>query len=149
MDPFITTAAVLSIGSKLFGAGRAHKARKATRQGMRLRARQAELKAFRNRTQIIREARIAKANTIAGAEAMGAGFSSGVAGGTNSLTSQLFGTLNFFDTQLDLDRQVNVQEQRAAKAIGQAQIAGVVGDIAGAYFETKGGWDSIFDSGEI
>jgi|SRR5687768_7440561 len=149
-----------SIGSTVMGISAANKQKKAVQRQVAAqqeqnrieRARQAVLNQ-RERVGQVREARIRRAQVIAGAGNAGIGVtggSSGVSGATSSIQSQLgynlgtLGSMSSFAEQLSASNQREADAQADffnAGAKGQMwqSIFGAVGHVAGAVGEFAGG----------
>jgi hypothetical protein len=100
--------------------------------------RQQEVQAAVSRRRSIRAAQVERARTLASAQAMGATGGSAVAGGTASLSSQLGGALGYQTQMTDISRNISGLSQQAGmftmqanRALGQAELFGSVGRLAG------------------
>ncbi len=118
-----------SVGMSL---GQSSAADRDARAAAKARGKIAKLENLRTVTNTIREARVARAQVIAGAEAsgMGAG-SSAVEGGLSSLESQLFGNLDYLSKSNKLNSVANAAEIRASQASSNAYAFGAAADLFG------------------
>lgn len=101
-------------------------ARKARNQRQRI----ADIKAKRERTELIRQSRIARAQQIAGGVATGVTGSSGQTGALASISSQTAANVSFLDTTQSLGKQANIFEGKSIAASGRANLYSSIGDVA-------------------
>jgi uncharacterized protein YcfJ len=122
--------AVIGAVATVAGTAMAYSSQK---RASRTAQRQQELQTARERRQVIREAQIRRAQTVAaGAQQGGLGGSS-IAGGLSSLGSQLGSGLGFSTAMSAMSSDINRYNQRAAT---WSSIAG----IGSSMFQAGGGW---------
>ena len=127
----------------LFGGKKAAKARKFAEKAAKVERQQAQLQAGLQRRDMVRQARIARAQAIAaGASESGGLQSSGIRGAASSIGSQLTSNMNYFDQQVTLGNEAQSYKAKAGKyarsaaafqsGIGAvASIASAVGPLGG------------------
>ena len=127
----------------LFGGKKAAKARKFAEKAAKVERQQAQLQAGTQRRDMIRQARIARAQTIAAGAAESGGLqSSSVLGAASSVNSQLTSNLGYFDWQVGLGNEAQNYRAKAGKYARSAQaiqggisalssIASVAGSLQG------------------
>jgi hypothetical protein len=129
MDPISTVLAVVSIGATVSSANQAKKANK-------LQQRQQEVQSAASRRAAIREMQIKRAQTVAGAQAAGASYGSGMAGGLSSLSSQVGSNLGYSTEMSGLSKQISIASQKA-------DTMGAIAGLGMTAFNGVGGWDSL------
>ncbi len=103
------------------------------------RKRIADVRAARERRNVVREARKARAQSIAGGVASGAGAgSSGPAGGAGSVTSQLGANLSFLDTIRDAETSIGIFQSQGLRARQAGQKASARGQLGSTIFGSGG-----------
>lgn len=128
--------AVIGAVATVAGTAMAYSSQK---RASRTAQRQQELQTARERRQVIREAQIRRAQTVAaGAQQGGLGGSS-IAGGLSSLGSQLGSGLGFSTAMSAMSSDINRYNQRAAT---WSSIAG----IGSSMFQAGGGWGALADT---
>ena len=101
----------------------------------------------RSRTQALREAQIRRSQAINLGEAVGAGSSSGIAGGVSSLGSQ-FGSASGHSTMLSgLNADISMHSQKAADAAGLASMGSSIANVGGQLFGNSEKIAGLFPSG--
>lgn len=122
----LATAAVAT-GASIYNSNRAARAQQ---RQLEFQQQQSALAQNRQRREQIRNARIARANSLlAGAEA-GALDSSGVRGGTDSILSQLGSNLGFSIQMQALSDQAGEQAGKAIRFGNRAQLFGGIAQLA-------------------
>lgn len=140
-DPLTIAVATAAVGTAA-SVHQSAQARSEQRKAARVERRIQDVKAARERRRAIREARIARADVEAGAQATGAGTSSGAITGSGTIGTQLASNLSFLDQASELQTQSSIFRQKAANFSGRAQDFGAVSNIAlttGSLFGRSGG----------
>lgn len=120
-------------------------AAKTQKKAMAIEQQKADIAAYRERIQAVRQARIQRGATLQTAQALGVQGSSSAVGAVSSIGSQLGANLSFLDTTQALSRQESIFQQQAVDAQTRANMAATRGKIAGSIFEQKyGGWKGVF-----
>lgn len=112
----------------------------------------ASVAAQRERIKTVREARIARANVLAGGMGMGFGSdTSGIVGATSSIQSQMGSNIGYINQQETFAAQASEANRQAAgftsQAIGhqaKAQQWQAIGSLASSAFGAQGGWARVF-----
>jgi hypothetical protein len=135
MPVFAVASLVMSAVGLMQGA----RAARAAQDAARARAKIARFENFRTMVNVVREARVKRAEVIAAAEASGAGdTSSGVFGAEISLESQLKSNLNYLTNASLLNTQASNAEVSASAASSRAyafqSAAGVLRNIPSDLF---------------
>lgn len=105
----------------LFGGKKAKKARKFAEKAQKVERQQAQLGAAVQRRDMIRQARMARAQAVAASAAEGGGLqSSAPQGAVASIGSQLTSNINYFDWQTDLSNEAQQYKAKAGKYARQA-----------------------------
>ena len=148
--PLIVPIAMMAISAIGTGVGIAQqsKAAEAQKEAAKQENNLASLENRKARIKAVREARIARAQTIAQGEAAGALNSSGVAGGTSSIQSQLGSNIGFANQQEAFSKNITGLQNQAIIAQNKASTAGAIGNLAGSIFTQMGGFDTIFRQGQ-
>lgn len=137
-----------ALGASLIASGAATERQAAATQEEQkaARARQAisDIQARRARVQAIRKARIARAGIVAAGEATGTGASTGVAGGTGSVQSQLAGGLAVSQGIQQLGQRSTTALNKAATARQQATIFQAAAGIGYKAADVRGEYETIF-----
>lgn len=84
------------------------------RKAAKLQEKQSELQNRRSQRQAFREAQIRRAQSTVSSVAGGTSFSSGLAGGMSSLSSQLGETLGYSSQMSGLNKQISMAQQRGS-----------------------------------
>ena len=106
----------------LFGGKKAKKARKYAEKAAKIERQQAQMQAGIQRRDMIRQARIARAQSVAAAASESGGLSSSAPmGAVSSLGSQLTSNLSYFDWQVGLGNEAQTYRSKAGKYARQAQ----------------------------
>ena len=98
----------------------------AQKKSSRLQQRQQEVATRASRRQAIRQAQIARAQTVASASAQGATGSSAALGGVGSLNSQVGSQLGYSSQMSNLSSGINAANNRANTFSGVAQLGGTL-----------------------
>lgn len=98
----------------------------------------------RERIKAVREARIKRAMVEAAGANTGVSNSSGVVGGTSSISSQLASNLSYMNTQQDYANKMSGYNQDIANTRVASNLFGTVGGIGNQVFQDAGGWTTIF-----
>lgn len=118
---------------------------RAQEKASRVQQQKADIAAYRERVQAVRQARIQRGLTAQSAQTQGVATSSSAVGATSSIASQLGANLSFLDVTQKLSGQESIFQQQSATAQGRAAMAGFRAGLAGEVFKQKyGGWESIF-----
>lgn len=144
--PYITAAASAASAVGQYTQGKkASEAQEKTRDTQQA---QQELQARRERLKMIREQRIKAAQIEAVGANVGAGSSSGVAGGVSSTQSQLGSNIQNLNANMALSSQITGYQQDAANAQSTSNLYGTIGGVAGNIFSDYGGYKTIFGGGK-
>jgi hypothetical protein len=130
----------IGLGTSFIGGRKAAKASKKARQQQQL---DAQLQARRERRRVIRQARIARGQTLNVAAQTGASQSSSVAGGLSGLSSQEGAELGFVNASIDSSLRLSRLSQRQANAgqlIGIGQGIGALGQTITGNSQTISGF---------
>lgn len=103
-------AAIGSVISAVSGLAAMNQQKKAAA----LQQKQSELQNRRSQRQAFREAQIRRAQSTVSSVAGGSNFSSGLAGGMSSLSSQLGETLGYSSQMSGLNKQISMAQQRGS-----------------------------------
>lgn len=122
----------------LFGGKKAKKARKYAEKAAAVERQQAQMAAGVQRRDMIRQARIARAQAVAAAASESGGLqSSSPMGAVSSMGTQLTSNLGYFDWQVGLGNQAQTYKQKSGKYARQAstfnsliQVGAMVGGAA-------------------
>jgi len=106
--------------------------------------RRADIAAYRERIQAVRQARAQRGATLQSAQSQGVSASSGTAGAVSSIASQVGSNLSFLDTTQALAQQESIFRQRAVAAESKAATSAAYGQIAGSIFQAGGGYQRLF-----
>jgi len=152
--------AVLAIGAPLIGIGTAAAAaptyfqyqsmkqqKEAAKQQQRAQEaaqKRADISAYRERIQAVRQARAQRGATLQSAQSQGVSVSSGAAGALSSIGSQIGANLSFLDTTQALAQQESIFKQNAIAAESKAATYQAYGQIANSIFQTAGGYKRLF-----
>lgn len=142
--PWAAGLAVSLIGTGL-SYMQQRKAQKAQEEAAQQQNNLADLENRKARIQAVREARIKRQQMIAAAGATGSMESSGLAGGTSSLASQLGSNVGFANQRQAISTNVMNLTNKATKAENQAGIYSAIGDIGDTIFSDLGGYNNLFD----
>lgn len=104
----------------------------------------AELENRKARIRAVRDARIKRANMMAQGQAAGAQFSSGVAGGTSSIGSQLGSNIGFQQTRTGVSQNIANLQNQGQQAANKGQIGSAFAGIGDTIFSDFGGYKSLF-----
>lgn len=133
----VITLAVIAVAATVYTAVQQRKAAKAQQRAERLRQRQAELAAARERRQAIKNARINRASIEAQAGNTGLTGSSSAEGAMGAVTSGLNENLSFLDRTGQMTRKINAANNAAASYLQRAgygeAVASIAGSIGGMY----------------
>lgn len=110
-------------------------------QATQSRIKMQQQEAMRERRRGIRTAMIQKAQMRAQAEAMGTSQTSGFAGGTTSVSSQIGSNLGFGSMMSGLGQQYTSLTGQAADAQSRAQLFGTMGNMFSGFSSSLGGFD--------
>jgi len=112
---------------------------RAQKKSSKLQEQQQNLATRQSRRQAIRQAQIARAQTIASASAQGATGSSAALGGVGSLNSQVGSQLGFSNQMSGLSAGINQANQSANTWGGVAQLGGTLFNYGQSQGATLGG----------
>ena len=139
-----TTLAIVGLGLAAAGTGFSiYSQTQAAKQQKRVRRaqqRQQQLQTRRSQVQAMREAQITAARQRAAAGAIGGLETSGVLGGRAAIGSQLGAGLGFSSQMSGLSRDISMFQQKAANALGRAQIGQAVAGLGQQMFTYGGGF---------
>jgi multidrug efflux pump subunit AcrA (membrane-fusion protein) len=140
----ITTLAVVGIGLAAAGTGYAiysqQQAAKQQKKARRAQQRQQQLQFRRSQVQAARQAQIAAAQQRAAAAGLGGLETSGVLGGRAAIGAQLGAGLGFATQMSGLSRDISMFQQKAANAMGRAQLGQAVAGFGQQLFSAGGGF---------
>lgn len=139
----------LSAAGTAFSVYQGNQAAKDQKKAMKAQQRASDLKAARERVQAVREARIRRASVVASAGQTGTGMSSGVAGGTGSIQSQLGGNLNFSLGQQALGREATSANISAAGHQADANMWSAVAGLGGSLIGNSQQVSSLFSPSPV
>ena len=120
-------------------AATARRRSEATQQKIR------DLQTARERRQLVRQSRAARAEAISGAAAGGALDTSSLVAGVGSIQTQAASAISFLDTTQALAQQASIFNISAAGATGRAKAAGATAALGQSLFTASGGF-SAFDN---
>ncbi len=107
-------------------------AKRAAKEEAKIKRQQQTMQLALQRKDTVREARVARARSVAAGASEERTSGSGTAGAAGSVSSQLGFGLDYFDTQVILDYNANEQRKRAGKFAGQANdLNALVGSLEG------------------
>jgi len=144
--PLIIPIAMMAISAIAAGASirQQSKAAEAQKEAAQQENNLASLENRKARIKAVREARMARAQTIAQGEASGALGSSGIAGGTSSIQSQLGSNIGFANQREAFSQNITGLQNKAITASNRANTFGAISKITGTAFNQMGGFDTIF-----
>jgi len=105
-----------------------------TRRQNALSQRKADISSARDRVNLVRRARIARATVQSSAENSGAGLGSGVAGGIASIGSQVSSNLGFVNQISSINQDITASRNTEASALSSASRAQALGGVADSVF---------------
>jgi len=120
------------------------KAAEAQQQAQQAAQRRADIAAYRERIQAVRQARAQRGATLQAAQSQGVAASSGTAGAVSSIASQVGANLSFLDATQALAQQESIFRQKAIAAESKAATSAAYGQIAGSIFQAGGGYQRLF-----
>lgn len=132
----------VSIYSKVETAKDQKKSNDEIRVQNRLDQRKTDIRNARERVNVVRKARIARAQVLAAAENTGGGSGSGVVGGVSSIGSQVAGNLGFVNQISGIDTSINASRGRQGSALSSAARSQAIGGLADSIFSTALKFDS-------
>jgi len=106
------------------------------RRQNRLNQRKTDVRNSRQRVNLVRKARIARAQVEASAAATGGAGGSGVAGGVASIGSQVASNLGFVNRIGSVDEAITQSRDREGQALGSAARSQAIGGLADTIFST-------------
>ena len=140
----VTTLAVVGIGLAAAGTGYAiysqQQAAKQQKKARRAQERQQALQARRSQIQAARQAQIAAAQQRSAAAALGGLETSGAFGGRAAIGSGLGAGLGFSTEMSGLSRNISMFQQKAANAIGRANIGSSIAGLGTSIYGSSGGF---------
>jgi len=107
------------------------------RRQNRLNQRKTDIRNARQRVNIVRKARIARAQVEAAAENKGTSGGSGVAGGVASIGSQVAGNLGFVNRVGSIDTALSDSKDREGAALTNIARSQAIGGLADSIFSTS------------
>jgi hypothetical protein len=116
------------------------KALKETKKANKFERQRAELTSARQKTQAIRETRVAQANSVQAAENQGVSNSSTAQGGQGSIISQMNSNLSFLDQYGFLGDQASKHMGKAQSAGARSSMWGQVADFGAQMYSMSGGF---------
>jgi hypothetical protein len=134
----VITTAVVAISATVYSGVQQRRAATASRRAERLRQRQAELAAARERRQAIKNARISRASIEAQAGNTGLTGASSAEGAMGAVISGLNENLSFLDRSGQMARKINAANNAAASYTQRAALGGAVAGIATGFGEMYG-----------
>ena len=137
----ITTIALvgLSIAGTAFSVIQQQKAAKQQKKARKAQQRQQEVSARRDRTRAVRQQQIAASQARASAAGLGGLETSGFRGGQSALQSNLGAGLGFSTEMSGLSRNISMFQQKAANAMGLANMGQALTGLAMQGLSTFGG----------
>jgi len=140
----LTTLAVIGVGLAAAGTGYSiysqQQAAKQQKKARRAQERQQQLQYRRSQIQAARQAQIAAGQQRAAAAGLGGLETSGVLGGRAAIGAQLGAGLGFASEMSGLSRNISMFQQRAANAMGRAQLGQAVAGFGQQLFSAGGGF---------
>jgi len=130
--------AVVGTGYSIYSQQQAAKQQKKAR---RAQERQQALQARRSQIQAARQAQIAAAQQRSAAAALGGLETSGAFGGRAAIGSGLGAGLGFSTEMSGLSRNISMFQQKAANAIGRANIGSSIAGLGTSIYGSSGGFD--------
>jgi hypothetical protein len=141
----LTTLAVIGVGLAVAGTGYSiysqQQAAKQQKKARRAQQRQQQLQTRRSQVQSIRQAQIVAGQQRASAAALGGLETSGVLGGRAAIGSGLGAGLGFASEMSGLSRNISMFQQKAANAMGRAQIGQSIANLGTSIYSSSGGFD--------
>lgn len=113
------------------------------KQAIETQQKQADIAAYRERIQAVRQARAQRGATLQAAQAQGVAGSTSTQGAVSSIGSQLGANLSFLDQTQALSRQTSIFSQQAVDLQTEANIAATRGQIAGSIFQQGYGYKQM------
>lgn len=126
----LTTLAVVTAVAAVGTAYSTYKQGQEQKKAIRAEQRRADLQASRNRRQLIRNARVARASVESQASLTGLTGSSAAAGSMSNIQSRLGENLSFLDQNLALSQQASAANEAAARWASRAGISSAIGGMA-------------------
>jgi acyl CoA:acetate/3-ketoacid CoA transferase alpha subunit len=140
----LTTLAVIGVGLAVAGTGYSiysqQQAAKQQKKARRAQERQQQVQYRRSQIQAARQAQIAAGQQRAAAAGLGGLETSGVLGGRAAIGSGLGAGLGFASEMSGLSRDISMFSQRAANAMGRAQIGQSIAGLGQQMFAAGGGF---------
>lgn len=134
----------ISAAATAYSMKQQSKAAKAQKEAAQQQNNLASLENRKARIKAVREARIKRASMVAEGQAQGAQYSSGVAGGTSSIGSQLGANIGLANQREAFSTNITNLQNKAVGYQNKAAIGSAVGKIGGNIFSDLGGWDNLF-----
>lgn len=143
--PWIAAGAMaVGVGTSIYGAIAGGNAQKEQQQAQ---IRMDNLKAARERTMQIRNARAARAQIMQRGANQGAAGSSGVAGGAADVMGQAYGNIQYLGFEQQTGEAIAKARQKEINAAGVGDIGKGITEMAGTVFSNYENIGKIFDSG--
>lgn len=133
------------VATTLLGINEQRKQVRATREANKLQQRIADVKASRERSKLLAEARIKRARLANLAVQGGVGDSSSAIAGQSQITSQAASGVSFLDQIQTLGKQSNAFMQDAADAGSRANLFGTIAGVSGNIADRTGAWEKLFN----
>lgn len=133
----------LAIAGTLLGHQKGKIAERANKKQNELQQRLADVRASKEKSKLLREARRAKASLANSAVFSGASGSSGATAGQSGLTSQAASGISFLDQVQSLSQTSNIFAQKAADARSNQGIANTLTGLAMKGASVSGEWANL------
>lgn len=147
MGVVAAVAAVAGAGAAVAGTVQQKKASKqaasARRKSERTQQKIRDLQTARERRQLVRQSRTARAQAISGAAAGGVLDTSSLVTGVGGIQTQAASAISFLDTTQGLARQASIFNINAAEATGRAQAAGATAALGQSLFTAVDGFGAF------
>lgn len=101
----------------------------------RLEQRKSDIASARKRAETLRQAKIARAQVVSGAEAAGVGGSTGVSGALSSIGTQTASIFGFANQNQQINQAITSSRISEASALSKANTASAIGGLASSVFK--------------
>lgn len=133
----LTTALVVSAAASIGSAYSQAKAAKAQKKSIAAQQRQADIANARERRNVIRQARVARASVESQAAVTGLKGSSASEGSMANIQSRLGENLSFLSQNQQLSEQASRANQDAAMWASRANTVASIGSLANRFYEQR------------
>ena len=135
---FKSLAPFAAVGSAVGGLMMGQRSAEAQKKAQAAQSQMNQLEAHKARVQAVREARIKRAQLLS-ESTMGEG-TSGIAGGTSSIASQLGSNIGFQNVRQDIGTRISNANQESINASANQQMFGTIFSVANQATD----WQKIF-----